>query len=503
MTDVDPTRIRFPDHHAAAPDELDTDLDPASRYDRVVLTTVGIDVGSTTSHLLFARLVLERARTALSSRFAVVERQVLHRSPISLTPYRADRLIDSDALGAFIDEQYRAAGLTPDTVDTGVVILTGTALERPNARAVAERLAAGGRFVCASAGHRLEALLAAHGSGAVARSRERGEVVLNVDVGGGTAKLALVAHGEVVATSAAAVGARLLTFAPDGSVARVEPAGEALAREVDVPLRAGVPLPPAARRQLAERMAAVVVAAAGGREPSARDRAHLLLPPLPLAPAPATLVFSGGVAELIYGRTGEDFGDLGHELAAALRRRAREFRAALVEDEAGIRATVIGAAQFSVQVSGNTIHLADPGALPLRNVPVVRARLASERPSADEVAAAIRAGLARLDLSSPSALAVALPWRGDPGYAELRALAEGISSACRGHRPLVVALEADVARTLGRILAEELGVGDGLVVIDGLELRELDYVDVGTIVRPANVVPVIIKSFVFAEPEHR
>ena len=65
-------------------------LDVAWALDNVELTTVGVDVGSSTSHLLFARLHLQRLTESLSSRFVVVKREVLHRSPILLTPYRAD-----------------------------------------------------------------------------------------------------------------------------------------------------------------------------------------------------------------------------------------------------------------------------------------------------------------------------------------------------------------------------------------------------------------------------
>src|SRR5260370_2985828 len=117
--------------------------------------------------------------------------------------------MDADALDELVSCAYAAAGVSVEQVDTGAVILTGAALERPNAKAIAELFAAhGGRFVCASAGHRLEALLAAHGSGAVARSRDAGIPVLNVDIGGGTTKLGLCVDATVIATSALAVGPR-------------------------------------------------------------------------------------------------------------------------------------------------------------------------------------------------------------------------------------------------------------------------------------------------------
>src|SRR5712692_11812521 len=190
--------------------------------DNVELTTVGIDVGSSTSHLMFSRLHLQRLGQYLSSRYVVVKREMLHRSPILLTPYRADNTIDADALDAFLQTAYAEAGLTPADVDSGAIILTGEAIKRTNARAVADLFAEhAGKFVCASAGHNLEAILAANGSGALALSRQTERTVLNVDLGGGTSKLALVSGGHVHETAAINVGGRLVAFDLDGALVRI------------------------------------------------------------------------------------------------------------------------------------------------------------------------------------------------------------------------------------------------------------------------------------------
>ncbi len=223
-------RIRFPDHHGGDLDSQDGPVEDALdsllwSLDNVELVTVGVDIGSSTSHLLFARLHLQRLTQSLSSRFAVVRREVLHRSPILLTPYRDDGLIDAHALELFVEDSYRGAGLSPEQIDTGAVILTGVALERANARAVADLFAAaGGKFVCASAGHNLEAILAAHGSGAAALSHRRRDTLLHIDIGGGTSKLSLVRDGEVLETATAGVGGRLVAFDSDERVVRIEPA---------------------------------------------------------------------------------------------------------------------------------------------------------------------------------------------------------------------------------------------------------------------------------------
>jgi ethanolamine utilization protein EutA (predicted chaperonin) len=474
--------------------------------DNVDLTTVGVDVGSSTSHLLFAHLHLQRETEALSSRFVVVERQVLHRSPILLTPYRDDGLIDVVALERFVTHAYADAGLRPDDVDTGAVILTGAALERANARNVAELFAgAGGKFVCASAGHNLEGILAAHGSGAVALSEQRRATLLHIDVGGGTTKLGLLRDGEVVRTAAIHVGGRLVAFDADERVTRIEPSGAAIAAELGIPLALGGRLSLEDRQRMADALADILLDYACGREPSPLGRTFLLTEPLGMdGMRPSGVTFSGGVAEYIYGREPSRFGDLGPDLAAALQRAARSggLPAGAVQLGEGIRATVLGASQFSVQLSGNTVHIADPGVLPLRNLPVVYARLDDDNPSAANLAEAIRLGFTRLDLREGDApAAVALPWHGEPHYHHLRALADGIAQALprslAAGFPLVITLDGDIGKSLGGILVEDVGVSAPLVAIDGLHLVELDYVDVGELMQPANVVPVVVKSLAF------
>jgi ethanolamine utilization protein EutA len=413
--------------------------------DDVVLRTVGIDIGSTTSHAMFARLRLQRLADSLSSRYVVVEREILHRSAIVLTPYLSADVIDRAMLETQIARWYADAGLTREDVDTGAVILTGAALERQNARELADLFAGeGGKFVCATAGHALEATLAAHGSGSVARSRRDRATILHVDVGGGTTKLARIEAGVIVATTAIGVGAR----------------SRAVGRDPDE------------RRRVAGELADAIVAAVRGAPVAAPLQ---LLPPLARSSAPTRITLSGGVSEYVSGRERADHGDLGRELADALGARRDKLPAPLDVVAEGIRATVIGASQFTVQVSGSTIGVGAP--LPLRNVPVVR--LGMEIPAG----------------SGP--LALALSWAGEPEHARIRALAERIALST-DRRPLVVATDGDIAATLGAVLRDELHFTGELVTLDGLDLGDLDYIDIGAPVPPSGVVPVIVKSLIFA-----
>src|SRR5258707_45348 len=220
----------FHEHLAMSDEERGAIAQYIWDQENIELSTSGIDVGSSTSHLLFAKVLLQRQSQGLSSRFAVVHRQVVWRSPIMLTPFLPDGAIDAGKLGAFIGDCYRESGFARDDVDSGAVILTGEALKRRNAKAIDELFAAeAGKFVCATAGHKLECALAAHGAGAVRLSKEREKCVLHVDVGGGTTKLALIDNGVLSGVAAFAVGGRLIASDERGAWTRVDDAAQRVA----------------------------------------------------------------------------------------------------------------------------------------------------------------------------------------------------------------------------------------------------------------------------------
>ena len=221
--------------------------------DEIVLASVGVDIGSSTSHLVFSRLLLER----FDNRYVVAEREVVHESDILLTPYTREDDIDTAALGEFIARQYALAGMTPEAIDTGALILTGVAVRRRNARAIGELFAGqAGKFVSVSAGDGLETTLAAFGAGAVARSVRTPARVMNIDIGGGTAKIALCAGGAIADITAIDIGARLVALDAEGRVARLEPGGARFAAELGLALTLGEAPPEGAMQALAERMAA-------------------------------------------------------------------------------------------------------------------------------------------------------------------------------------------------------------------------------------------------------
>jgi len=197
------------------------------------LKSVGIDIGSSTSHLIFSHSTLRRQGASLSGKFKVTNREVLYRSPIMLTPYLSATKIDTDMINRFIHNAYEDAGLTPEDVDTGAVLIPGQALKKENAQPIVEFFAKySGKFICAAAGHNHEALLAAYGCGAVDLSKSEHKTVLNVDMGGGTTKFSLIEDGVVSQTAAINIGARLIAFEENDVITRVEVAGRTMMNEL-------------------------------------------------------------------------------------------------------------------------------------------------------------------------------------------------------------------------------------------------------------------------------
>lgn len=489
------------------PGEFEEDASGPWSMDIVELTSVGIDVGTATSQVMFSRLVLQRLGVELSSRFVVVERDTLYLSPVHLTPYAPNReRIDDQALGKLVDDSYREAGLGPGDVDTGAVILTGEAIRRDNARAIADLFAdQRGDFVCATAGHHFEALLAAHGSGTVERSEGSHDRILNIDIGGGTTKLAVAEHGRVLQTAAFHIGGRLLATDDEGRIKLLEPGGVLLAKNAGFDWKLGDQTTPEQLDTVAAWMADAVLAAV--RDDPMPSEVQKLFLTEPLSVKGYTgVVFSGGVGEYVYGKETHSYGDLGLPLGRALRERTSNgaFPWPLLSAKECIRATVLGASQYSVQVSGNTIYTSNPDKLlPQRNLQVLRPTVDLSADILPEtVTAAVRNHFTRFDLEEgESNVAFVFDWQGDASFRRLDTFIEGFTQAIpktlEGTRPVVLVFDHDVGGIVGAILKEERNVKNEVLSIDGITLRDFDFIDIGRVLEPSGTVPVTIKSLVF------
>jgi ethanolamine utilization protein EutA len=487
---------------------------PLWHSERISLNSVGIDIGSSTSHLIFSRLVLRRQGVELSNRFVVVTRDVLYESPIMLTPYVDKTTIDTKRLEEFVREAYERAGFTTEGIDTGAVIVTGEAAKKNNAEAIARLFSAQmGKFVCATAGHNLEAILAAYGSGAVAMTQEKGGdfTVMNIDIGGGTSKIAIVQKGAVIDTAAVGVGARLVALDENGKINRLEDALLKIANAAGISLNLGSVLGDCDQKKLAEILCSSLFEVVARRPLSPLVQQMMLTPELGYQGRIDAVTFSGGVSEYIYGMEMRNFGDLGLHLGQQVRERASQLACGTFPVKAAevrIRATVIGASQYTVQVSGNSIYVSDRGLLPLRNLQVVSPHFRqSETITSTEITSAVETALRRCDnQNGERPAAIAVRWELGPSYSLTRILAQGLVDAMKAHidkgQLLVLVFDADIAKLMGTVIEREYLPGAQIISVDGIDLKDFDFIDIGEELRNTKAVPVVIKSLVFQDIEH-
>jgi len=468
----------------------------------IKLRSVGIDVGSSTSHLVFSNLILVRDDMAPSRRFRIQEREVIYEGRIVDTPLNENDTIDISRLIAFVKTECRRAAIDPEDIHTGAVIITGETAKKRNAREIVEALSKDtGRFIAATAGPNFESLLAAMGSGATARSKDLNKTILSCDIGGGTANLAISVNGEVVSTSCISVGGRLLAINPDGTIRRLDGPAKKVMEHLGLAYNMGDCIPKADIDKIASSMAEVLMEVLNGSAVSELAKQLMNSPPLAFGHEIDEYSFSGGVAEYIYGPR-VDYGDIGTILADKLMTLFPELKAPVVEPANKIRATVIGAGAYSLSISGCSGFMDDKLTFPLNNIPVLRVDVERSRLSVKHVVSQIETAYKRFDLKEGKEV-VALYFK-DPvqaSYPRLELFAKSIEAALINsiHRkiPIVLIFEKDVACSVGNVIQRETDLKTNLLSLDELSLKDGDWIDIGAPLVDRQVFPVTVKSLVF------
>jgi ethanolamine utilization protein EutA len=460
------------------------------------LVSVGIDVGTTTTQLVFSELALVAiARAGQIPRLDIADRAVLHESEIVFTPFSDGETIDSEALAAILRAEYQKAGIAPSQVETGAVIITGETARKKNAQGVLAAIAGlAGDFVVTVAGPNVEGMIAGRGSGTAAYSRQHFCTAVNLDIGGGSANAAVFRAGQLVSSSAMNFGGRVMEL--DGPVLRsVTNAGQAILDAAGLHLVPGDRPTLAQLRKACDIMAGLTVELLEGRTSALADKLYQC-PPLPGGPRPKQVMFSGGIGYYYYEPARiacvEDVavhGDVGPLLARSLLEEPALASYSVIRPQETRRATVLGASAQSLTLSGSTIW-ADPSILPLKNLPVVRPADSSS------IAQAVR----RWDLD-PGAdqYAVALDVEGGMDYAQLEGHASQVADFARSlpeGKPVVIITRRDYAQALG-LAIKGREPGRPLLVIDQVGLEEGDYIDIGSPLMDGRVVPLVVKTLIF------
>lgn len=451
------------------------------------LLSVGIDVGTTTTQMVVSRLTAQnRAGAFAVPRLDITKRTLIYESPVHFTPLVGTDLVDGSALEKLLREEYEKAGIQPEDVDTGAVIITGETSRRENAETVVRHLShLAGDFVVATAGPDLESILAAKGAGATELSAATGKQVLHMDMGGGTSNLCLIQDGQVIKTGCLNVGGRLIKLNPRGEILWISPVltgvtglrtGETLTREEAV--------------KLCRLLARVLEMAAGRREKD--DLYSRFLTPGAgeiRLPGTVTVSLSGGVADCVEREIPWlTYGDLGPLLGQAIRE--SRLMTDFVSGSQTIRATVIGAGCHSVQLSGSTVFRQNVS-LPVQNLPV--AVLTQAQQDSPELRTIIQNKLSALD--APGILY--LPGWQSPSYSRVTALADILAETVS---PCRIVLQQDMAKALGTALSLRLPGQTPILCVDGLSVPQGSYLDIGEPVGSA--LTAVVKTLVFEKTEN-
>lgn len=440
--------------------------------------SAGIDIGTTTTHLVISRLgISETGGFGVVPSARITSKEIIYKSPVYFTPLLENGDIDLDAAARLILSEYKAAGISASDLKCGAVIITGESARKGNSAKVLETVAENsGDFVAAEAGSELESYLSGKGAGADKLSEDTGKTVANIDIGGGTTNISVFENGKCVDTCCLNIGGRLVKEEKGGVY--ISDTVKKLLLDNDIKI-INIEKDKAAVTRLCDIFADKIYAAltvSDGDIPDYLVTDHLLK----CGRRPELLTFSGGVAECMKEEhTDNTFGDIGVLLGKAVLKKAKKHNFKILEAlNDPIRATVIGAGQFSTELSGSTISYSDIE-LPIKDLPCV----------------------CSISHIGDSPCAFCPEGKKSPSFNDVYDLAKDIVKSSgkliNQHIPLVVITKEDYSKALGQCLKRLLPSGYPFLCADGIECRPGDYVDIGEPVAGGKAVPVVVKTLVF------
>ncbi|HQU36242.1 MAG TPA: ethanolamine ammonia-lyase reactivating factor EutA [Anaerolineales bacterium] len=472
------------------------------------LLSVGVDVGTTTTQIVFSRLNLQDvSRPGQIPRINITDRKVIYQSPIVFTPLVDSDTIDADKLNELVRSEYASAGVEPSQVETGAVIITGETAKKKNADEILRALSGlAGEFVVSVAGPNVESLIAGKGAGAAQYSQTNFATVTNVDIGGGSANSATFRSGNLIGAAAMNYGGRILEIDhATGKVRHVAEPARRILEDIGLRLETGDLASLEDLRRFTDRMADMTVELIEGTNSPLAQKIYLT-PPVGVSGKGSVLMFSGGIGHYYYNpipinsvsdATIHD--DVGPLLAESLRKHAALNSYSIVPPAETVRATVLGASTQTVTLSGSTIW-AEKEILPLKNVPVIRPVFGRGDPAPTDISQGISDAVTRWDVNlATDPFAIALELDKSLDYQSLTQLANGLNDFANTmptDRPLIAIIERDYAQALGQTV-KGLAPNRSLLVIDQVGLSEGDYIDIGTPLMDGRVVPLSVKTLIF------
>ena len=477
--------------------------------DKTAILSVGIDVGTSTTQVVFSKLQMDNAGGYFSvPRVAIVDKEVVYKSEVYMTPLKTDVLIDTDALRDIVAGEFRKAGYRPEDTDSGAVIITGESARKENSDAVLKSLSDfAGDFVVSAAGPDMESLIAGKGSGAWQYSMDHHCRVANLDIGGGTTNVVLFEDGETLARGCLDIGGRLICMNPQGIITKVSPAAAVMAQAAGVSVSVGDRCDELKLTAVTRQMAAALNAYLGvGTKDIDAILRQIKTPGSSDFPVPEkvqAVFFSGGVADLIYHESADTwaYGDIGVLLGRAIRESRLFTDFQKMEPGETIRATVVGAGTYTTTISGSTITYSDD-IFPLKNIPVIKLdEELQEACFAGETEPVIRRIQWVLGQNDEEHFILAMPGKRNPGYMEMKRAAASIRQIMDRVQPpgepILLVIESDIAKAMGPMIRQQPDLKRQVVAIDSIHVEDGEYVDMGKPMMNGMVIPVVVKTLIF------
>lgn len=477
--------------------------------DKTAILSVGIDVGTSTTQVVFSKLQMDNAGGYFSvPRVAIVDKEVVYKSEIYMTPLKTDVLIDTEALRDIVAAEFRKAGYRPEDTDSGAVIITGESARKENSDAVLKSLSDfAGDFVVSAAGPDMESLIAGKGSGAWQYSMDHHCRVANLDIGGGTTNVVLFEDGETLARGCLDIGGRLICMNPQGIITKVSPAAAVMAQAAGVSVSVGDRCDELKLTAVTRQMAAALNAYLGvGTKDIDAILRQIKTPGSSDFPVPEkvqAVFFSGGVADLIYHESADTwaYGDIGVLLGRAIRESRLFTDFQKMEPGETIRATVVGAGTYTTTISGSTITYSDD-IFPLKNIPVIKLdEELQEACFAGETEPVIRRIQWVLGQNDEEHFILAMPGKRNPEYMEMKRAAASIRQIMDRVQPpgepILLVIESDIAKAMGQMIRQQPDLKRQVVAIDSIHVEDGEYVDMGKPMMNGMVIPVVVKTLIF------
>lgn len=471
------------------------------------LLSVGIDIGTSTTQLILSELSIENMASVFTiPRVSITDKKVIFKSDIIFTPILENNLIDSDGIKAFVEQQYKKAGIAKSDIQTGAVIITGETVRKENSEMVAKALSGfAGDFVVATAGPDLESIIAGKGAGTYSYSESQHTTAVNFDIGGGTTNLVVFNNGNIEDTACFDIGGRLIKVDTNEIIRYISPKVKEIIQREALNIHLNEKINLKELDKLLNIFIQVLENSIGLGEKSPYFELLITNKPLQTKLQIKCISFSGGVADGIKKENLQnpfEYGDIGLLLGNKISGSLLMTALKVIPTAETIRATVVGAGSHTTDVSGSTITYKE-NILPLKNIPILQLSKDDEDVNnrgnlGDIIQEKIKWFMVDGELQI---IGLGVEGAHSPSFQFIQDLAKeiirGLDLLLHEKLPLVIIVKEDMAKALGHSLYAQLPKDYPFVCIDSVHVRNGDYIDIGKPIAEGSVVPVVVKTLVF------